>query len=84
MKHLILLNSQSIMDIIVDFLQWFINYLIKSLQLVLLHMQINPLLKVKLKSEYAALSFFQNNVVTNKLFVLTFTGAKVFTENFHF
>ena len=43
-KHLILLKIYSMMDINVDLLQWFINFLIKKLQVVLICLQINVLL----------------------------------------
>ena len=51
-KQLILLKIQNIMDTKVELLQWFTNFLIKSLlelilQVILLSLQINLLLKVK-------------------------------------
>ena len=43
MKHLTLLNIQNMMDINVDLLQWFINFLIKELLVEQLKMKIYPL-----------------------------------------
>ena len=39
-KHLILLKIENIMDINVDFLQWFINFLIEKLQVEQLKMKL--------------------------------------------
>ena len=39
---------QNMMDVNVDMLQWFINFLIKILQMVPLHLQINLLLKIEI------------------------------------
>ena len=47
-NHLILLKIQNMMDINMNLPQWFINFLIGSIRVVLLHTQIIPLFKSKI------------------------------------
>ena len=47
-KFLVLLKIQNMIEINVDLRKWFINFFIKSLPTVLLHVRVNLLIKVKL------------------------------------
>ena len=67
MKHLILLKLQNMMDINVDLLQWFINVLIKKLQVVPLCLQINLLLKMKIcQTKELAEEFYKPIIIKSK------------------